>query len=89
MVSSAVTKGSVQLTHDGQPVLLMADAQTTGGYPRIAQVAAADLPVCAQYRPGDRMRFKPVSFAEARKAWMDREKELELIGKNLDLLFNT
>jgi antagonist of KipI len=89
MVSSAVTKGSVQLTHDGQPVLLMADAQTTGGYPRIAQVAAADMPVCAQYRPGDRMRFKPVSFAEARKAWMDREKELELIGKNLDLLFNT
>jgi antagonist of KipI len=89
MVSSAVTRGSVQLTHDGQPVLLMADAQTTGGYPRVAQVAAVDLPVCAQYRPGDRIRFKPVSFSEARKAWMDREAELELIGKNLNLLFNT
>ena len=89
MVSSAVTRGSVQLTHEGHPVLLMADAQTTGGYPRIAQVAAVDLPVCAQYRPGDRILFKPVSFAEARKVFMDREQELELIGKNLALLFNT
>jgi antagonist of KipI len=89
MVSSAVTRGSVQLTHEGQPVMLMADAQTTGGYPRIAQVAAVDLPVCAQYRPGDRIFFKPVSFAEARKAFMDREHELELLGKNLALLFNT
>lgn len=89
MVSSSVTRGSVQLTHEGQPVLLMADAQTTGGYPRIAQVAAVDLPVCAQYRPGDRILFKPVAFAEARKAFMDREQELDLIGKNLSLLFNT
>lgn len=89
MISAAVTRGSVQLTHEGQPVLLMADAQTTGGYPRIAQVAAVDLPVCAQYRPGDRILFKPVSFAEARRAFMEREQELDLIGKNLALLFNT
>ena len=89
MISAAVTRGSVQLTHEGQPVLLMADAQTTGGYPRIAQVAAVDLPVCAQYRPGDRIFFKPVSFAEARRAFMEREQELDLIGKNLALFFNT
>jgi len=89
MVSSAVTRGSVQLTHDGQPVLLMADAQTTGGYPRVAQVAAVDLPVCAQYRPGDRIRFVPVSFADARRAWLDREAELQLIGNNLNLAFPT
>lgn len=89
MVSAAVTRGSVQLTHEGQPVLLMADAQTTGGYPRIAQVANVDLPVCAQYRPGDRILFKPVSFAEARRAFMEREQELDIIGKNLALLFNT
>jgi antagonist of KipI len=88
MVSAAVTRGSVQLTHEGQPVLLMADAQTTGGYPRIAQVAAVDLPICAQYRPGDRIFFQPVSFQEARQAFMDREQELELITHNLPLLFN-
>ncbi len=89
MVSAAVTRGSVQLTHEGQPVLLMADAQTTGGYPRIAQVAAVDLPVCAQYRPGDRIRFIPVSFLEARQAYFDREAELLGIAKNIELNFNS
>jgi antagonist of KipI len=66
----------------------MADAQTTGGYPRIAHVAAVDLPISAQYRPGDRIFFQPVSFSEARQAFMDRELELERITHNLPLLFN-
>lgn len=57
LLSSAVLPGTVQVPPSGQPILLMADAQTTGGYPRLAQVSANDLPVLAQCRPGDQIRF--------------------------------
>ncbi len=49
--------GSLQVTHDGQPILLLADHPTTGGYPVIAVVASADLGLAAQLRPGQRIRF--------------------------------
>ncbi|MEQ8704276.1 MAG: biotin-dependent carboxyltransferase family protein [Phaeodactylibacter sp.] len=57
LISSAVLPGTVQLPPSGQPIILMADAQTTGGYPRLVQVLADDLPILAQLRPGDRIRF--------------------------------
>jgi biotin-dependent carboxylase-like uncharacterized protein len=65
-VSSPVLPGTVQLPPDGQPIVLLADAQTVGGYPRIGQLAAADLPRAAQLRPGDRLRFAACS---AEQAW--------------------
>jgi KipI family sensor histidine kinase inhibitor len=55
--SEGVAAGSLQVTHDGQPVLLLADHPTTGGYPVIAVVATADLDLAAQLRPGQRVRF--------------------------------
>lgn len=64
-VSAAVAPGTVQLPPDGQPIVLLADAQTTGGYPRLGHVAAADLPRLAQARPGDRLRFEAVDQAAA------------------------
>jgi len=48
----------------------------TGGYPVIAVVASADLPMVAQARPGTALRFRAVSVAEARKAWADAEERL-------------
>ena len=74
MVSTAVTMGTLQVTHEGHPVLLMADAQTIGGYPRIAQVAAVDLPYCGQLRPGDRIRFQEIGWQEATAAWLSNEQ---------------
>ena len=65
MVSTAVTAGIVQVTHEGDPIILMADAQTIGGYPRIARVCAADIPLLAQTKPGFKIRFKEISAEES------------------------
>ncbi|MFP7724355.1 biotin-dependent carboxyltransferase family protein [Lysobacter sp. D1-1-M9] len=58
-VSAAVAPGTIQLPPDGQPIVLLADAQTVGGYPRLGHVIAVDLPVLAQIRPGEALRFAP------------------------------
>ncbi|ANB58968.1 hypothetical protein GFC29_1144 [Anoxybacillus sp. B7M1] len=76
IVSEAVTFGTVQVPASGDPIVLMADRQTTGGYPRIAQVLAVDLPILAQARPGDRIRFQPSSWQEAQRLYIQREREM-------------
>lgn len=57
IVSDGVVPGSIQIPPDGQPIIMLADHQTTGGYPKIATVLAADLPLLAQALPGERVRF--------------------------------
>jgi KipI family sensor histidine kinase inhibitor len=64
LLSEGLAAGSLQVTHDGQPILLLADRPTTGGYPVIAVVVSADLRLGAQLRPGQRVRFR-VSPAQA------------------------
>lgn len=64
-LSEPVAPGTVQLPPDGQPIVLMAEAQTMGGYPRIGHVIAADLPRLAQLRPGDTLRFEMTDAASA------------------------
>jgi antagonist of KipI len=76
LLSEAVATGTVQVPPEGKPIVLMADAQTTGGYPRIAQVIEADLPVLGQLRPGDVLRFVPVGLAEAEER--RRQAQLDL-----------
>lgn len=66
MASSPVFPGAVQCPQDGAPILLLADAQTVGGYPRIAQIIAADLPLAGQMRPGDHLWVRRTSVEEAR-----------------------
>jgi KipI family sensor histidine kinase inhibitor len=65
--SVAVLPGTVQLPPDGQPIVLLADAQTIGGYAVIGHVIAVDLPRVAQLRPGDRVRWQPATIAEAHR----------------------
>lgn len=65
MVSAAVTFGTIQLLPDGQLIVLMADHQTAGGYPRIANVVSSDLPLLAQLGPNDGVSFHLVSIEEA------------------------
>jgi antagonist of KipI len=65
MVSTPVATGIIQITHDGTPIILMADAQTTGGYPRIARVCSADMSKLAQKRPGEKIRFCQINEEES------------------------
>lgn len=74
LLSTAVCPGTVQVTHGGTPFLLMSDAQTVGGYPRIAHVFSADLPACGQLRPGDVLRFARGTLSEAEEALEVREE---------------
>lgn len=67
-ISEPVAPGCIQLPADGQPIVLLADAQTVGGYPRLGFVIGADLPRLAQLAPGRRLRFTPVSLADAHRA---------------------
>jgi antagonist of KipI len=82
-LSAGVAMGTVQLPAGGAPIILMADGPTTGGYPRLGEVATVDLPVVAQLRPGDRVRFTPVSLAEAQRLYLARERELALLARAL------
>ncbi len=61
-ISSGITIGTVQLNNGGSPIILMADAQTTGGYPRIVNVVQEDLEIVAQMKPGDELKFMLVSL---------------------------
>jgi antagonist of KipI len=65
LLSQATCLGTVQVPPSGQPIVLMADHQTTGGYPRIAEVIAADVPRFAQLKPGATLRFARATLAEA------------------------
>jgi biotin-dependent carboxylase-like uncharacterized protein len=63
--SEPIIRGSVQVAGDGVPTVLLADHQTTGGYPKIATVISADIDAFAQHRPGDTVRFEPIDAATA------------------------
>ena len=82
-LSAAVTPGTVQVPPDGQPVVLMADAQTIGGYPPAAHVICVDLPLMAQLRPGDRLRFTEVTLEEAHRQAVLRERSLAILRQGL------
>ena len=79
MISAAVTFGTIQLLPDGQLIVLMADHQTSGGYPRIANVISVDLPLLAQCGPGDGVGFTLVSIEEAERAALQFERELNYL----------
>ncbi len=91
LLSTAVTPGTIQVTNSGALVLLMADCQTTGGYPRIAQVPAVDLPLCGQLKPGDAIFFKEISRDEAEMLYIERETQFQQLKQavsNRILQFN-
>ncbi|MBL9213104.1 MAG: 5-oxoprolinase subunit PxpB [Opitutaceae bacterium] len=83
LTSLPVAPGTIQVPPDGQPIVLLADAQTIGGYPQVAHVATVDLPLLAQLRPGDTVRFELIPLAEARALLAAREKSLGLLHEGL------
>jgi KipI family sensor histidine kinase inhibitor len=76
MISDATFTGAIQVPASGEPILLMADRQTTGGYPQIATVITADLPLAAQLAPGDWIEFLICSRTEAIKALVEQEGKI-------------
>lgn len=87
MLSAGVCPGTVQVTHSGILILLMADGQTTGGYPRVAQVITADLPLCGQFRPGSVFRFHRVTHQEAEDAFFEQADLLTTVSQAVKLRF--
>ena len=86
LISTAVTKGVVQITHEGNPIILMADAQTTGGYPRIARIAPADITKLAQCRPGDKICFKKISEERSLLKSNDQLNTLKKIKSTIKMM---
>lgn len=79
IISDATPIGTLQVPASGQPILLMADRQTTGGYPKIATVIAADISVAGQLAPGDTISFAVCSMREAMAALIAQERSLMAI----------
>ena len=76
IVSDATPTGTVQVPGSGQPILLMADRQTSGGYPRVATVITADIGIAAQRAPGEAVSFQVCTMAEAMSALIAQENVL-------------
>jgi biotin-dependent carboxylase-like uncharacterized protein len=83
IVSDGVALGAIQIPGDKKPLVLMADRQPTGGYPKLGHVARADIGRLAQMRPGEICRFRAVSVAEARAALLAREDEIATTHQRL------
>ena len=79
MVSAGVNFGTIQLLPDGQLIILMADHQTSGGYPRIGNVIATDLPLLAQCGPGDGVSFELVSVGDAEHLALEFDQQLNML----------
>jgi antagonist of KipI len=79
IISDATPLGVLQVPASGQPVLLMADRQTTGGYPNLATVITADIGAAGQLAPGDRIRFEVCTLREAMAALIHQEQAIMAI----------
>lgn len=76
MTSEGCVPGLLQLPPSGQPIVFGPEGPVSGGYPRLGQIVAADIPRLAQLRPGDTLRFAPCTFDAALAAWRKREHAL-------------
>ncbi len=85
LLSKALVPGTVQVLPGGDPILLLSDCQTIGGYPQLAHVVSVDLPVAAQLRPGDEVVFEEISRASAQEMLLERERALQKFRVGLRL----
>ncbi len=83
ILSDGIVMGSIQVPN-GQPIVMMADRQTTGGYVKLGTVITADLPLMAQKRPGDKVRFEKVTVQQAQAVRLYRCRKLRNLQGELD-----
>ncbi len=84
LLSQAVAPGAVQVPPSGDPILLLGDCQTIGGYPKIGHVITVDLPIAAQLRPNDTVSFREVPLEEAQRLLLVRESDVAMFRCGLD-----
>lgn len=77
IISDATCLGSIQVPGHGLPIILLADRQTTGGYPKIATAISVDVYHLGQAKPGDTIRFFPISVTEAHKVRKNYERRMD------------
>jgi antagonist of KipI len=87
LLSTAVIFGTIQVPSNGKPILLMADHQTTGGYPRIAQVVSVDLSLVTQSPPGSCLHFQEISLKMAQHLYIHQEKKIKAIKNSLNSIY--
>ena len=85
MVSEAVTYGSIQVPTDGNPIILAADRQTTGGYPKIGQLSSVNYTKLAQAKAGDRLSFKEVTIEESQRLVAIQERILRELRTSIEI----
>ena len=83
ILSDGIVMGSIQVPN-GQPIIMMADRQTTGGYVKLGTVATSDLPKLAQKRPGDVVSFENITVQQAQKLRCDVLRQLRVLEEALD-----
>ena len=84
ILSDGIAFGAVQVPDSGQPIVMLADRQTTGGYTKIAKVISADFRILGQLKSGDRIRFEKVSLSAAQEALLAQRASLRLLRHVLD-----
>ncbi|PFI79395.1 biotin-dependent carboxyltransferase family protein [Bacillus cereus] len=85
ILSSPVTFGTIQVPNGGQPIILMADRQTTGGYPRMGNIISVDLPLLAQLKPGDYVSFEKITLEEAEQLYIEQEVNRNILKRFIAL----
>lgn len=83
IISDGMVTGAIQVPTSGQPIIMLAERQTVGGYTKIATVISADLPLAGQRKTGDIIRFRAVSVEEAHRAWREANRELAELKNRL------
>jgi len=84
IISDAIALGSVQVPASGKPIVLLNDRQTVGGYAKIATVISVDIPVIAQCKMGDKVRFEAISVTKAQRLYRKQEKQYRTWRHMLD-----
>ncbi|HCW54494.1 MAG TPA: KipI antagonist [Clostridium sp.] len=86
MISGEVSFGTIQIPSDGNPIILLADRATAGGYPKIAHVCDYDIQKLVQIKPGESIKFEKIDIKEAEKLYIERLKEIEELKKSIELI---
>ena len=84
IISDGVAFGSVQVPASGQPIIMLADRQSTGGYTKIATVISADIPLLAQLTPGKKVMFRQVSVEQAQEIYLEERQKLQSLREEIE-----
>lgn len=86
MISEEVSFGTIQIPPDGNPIILLADRATAGGYPKLAHVASCDIEKLVQLKPSDKIKFEKITLKKAEELYLKREKYIKELKKAVKLV---